>query len=154
LQHLLQTSPCSIALELLSKPISQVCHTSTTKKKTQDYEGIKQFQDRWVARLPSARLIVNDISNVHQIQCAICSKVEGKEKLLVLKLDNLLTHATRHKAEVPSCGVEVGSFISILKASTLKMKNLHCCNSLFNSKSYCCKSSPKQQQICVVCCNV
>jgi len=65
---------------------------------------------------------VDDIGNVHQVQCAICSKVEVKEKLLVLKLDNLLTHASRHKAEVPSRGVEVGSFISILKANMLKMK--------------------------------
>jgi hypothetical protein len=53
---------------------------------------------------------VDDIGNVHQVQCAICSKVKGKEKLLVLKLDSLLTYVGRHKAKVPNCGVEVGSF--------------------------------------------
>ncbi len=31
----------AFALELVSKLVSQVCHTSTTKKKTKDYEGIK-----------------------------------------------------------------------------------------------------------------
>jgi hypothetical protein len=61
-------------------------------------------------RLPSIESIVDDIGNVHQVQCAICSKVEGKEKLLVFKLDSLLTHANRHKTKVPSHGVEVGSF--------------------------------------------
>ncbi len=63
-----------------------------------------------MAHLPLAKSIVNDIGNVHQVQCAICSKVEGKEKLLVLKLINLLMHASKHKAKVLSCGVEVGSF--------------------------------------------
>ncbi len=31
----------AFALKLVSKLVNQVCHTSTTKKKTQDYEGIK-----------------------------------------------------------------------------------------------------------------
>jgi len=52
---------------------------------------------------------MDDIDNVHQVQCAICSKVEGKEKLLVLKLDSLLTHASRHKTKIPSHNVKVGS---------------------------------------------
>jgi hypothetical protein len=100
----------TFALKLVSKLVSQVCHISTTKKKTQDYEGIKQFQDRWVAHLPLAKSILDDIGNEHQVQCAICSKIEGKEKLLVLKLDSLFMHASRQKAKVPSRGVEVGSF--------------------------------------------
>lgn len=33
----------TFALELVSNLVSQVCHTSTTKKNNQDYEGIKQF---------------------------------------------------------------------------------------------------------------
>jgi hypothetical protein len=100
----------AFALKLVSKLVSQVCHISTTKKKTQDYEGIKQFQDRWVAHLPLAKSILDDIGNEHQVQCAICSIVEGKEKLLVFKLDSLFMHASRQKAKVPSRGVEVGSF--------------------------------------------
>jgi hypothetical protein len=49
-------------------------------------------------------------------------KVEGKEKLLVLKLVCLLKHASRRKAKVPSYGVEVGFFIWIFKANMFKMK--------------------------------
>lgn len=37
-----------------------------------------------------------------------CSKVEGKPKLLVPKLDNLLKHVGRLKAKVASLRVEVG----------------------------------------------
>jgi hypothetical protein len=33
----------AFALELVSKLVNQVCHTSTTKKNNQDYEGIKQL---------------------------------------------------------------------------------------------------------------
>lgn len=66
--------------------------------------------------LPSTELIMDDIGNVHQVQCAICSKVKGKEKLLVFKLDSLLTHASRHKTKVPSRGVEVALFYLYLKS--------------------------------------
>ncbi len=40
----------------------------------------------------------------------IYSKVEGKEKLLVPKFDNMLKHAHRHKNKVFNVGVKVGSF--------------------------------------------
>jgi hypothetical protein len=66
--------------------------------------------------------IVDDICNVHHALCAICLKVEGKEKLLVLKLVSLLKHASKRKAKVPSHSVEVGFFIWILKANMFKMK--------------------------------
>jgi hypothetical protein len=29
---------------------------------------------------------------VHHVKCKICSKIEGKEKLLALKLDNVWKH--------------------------------------------------------------
>jgi hypothetical protein len=47
---------------------------------------------------------------VHQVRYVICSKVEGKEKLLILNLDNLLKHVGHHKAKIISPGVEVGVF--------------------------------------------
>jgi len=37
-------------------------------------------------------------------------KVEGKEKLLVPKLDSLLKHVGRHKAKVSKPIVAIGSF--------------------------------------------
>jgi hypothetical protein len=38
---ILEPFTATFALKLVSKLVNQVCHTSTTKKKTQDYEGIK-----------------------------------------------------------------------------------------------------------------
>jgi hypothetical protein len=72
------------------------------KFKKRDCEGNKQFQDRW------AKSIVDDRGKVHQVQCAICLKIEGKERLLVPKLNKLFKHASRFKAKVPNRGVEVG----------------------------------------------
>jgi len=66
--------------------------------------------------------IVDDTDNVHHVWCAICLKVEAKEKLLILKLVSLLKHASRHKAKVPSHNVEVGLFILIIKANMFRMK--------------------------------
>ncbi len=34
---------------------------------------------------------------VHQVRCKVCSIIEGKEKLLAPKLDNLWKHANRKK---------------------------------------------------------
>jgi hypothetical protein len=59
-------------------------------------------------QLPWVESVIVTICNVHQIQCAICSKMEGKPKLLVLKLDNLLRHVGHLKAKVTSLRVEVG----------------------------------------------
>jgi hypothetical protein len=60
-------------------------------------------------QLPWVESIIDTRSNVHQVQSAICSKVEGKPKLLVLKIDNLLKHVGRYKAKVASPKVKVGS---------------------------------------------
>jgi len=40
----------------------------------------------------------------------MCSKVKGKEKLLVPKIYNLFNHTNRHKNKVASVNIEVGSF--------------------------------------------
>ncbi len=47
---------------------------------------------------------------MHKVHCAICSKVEGKEKFLILKFNNLLKHIGCRKAKVVGLGVEVGVF--------------------------------------------
>ncbi len=47
---------------------------------------------------------------MYKVQCAICMKVEKKEKLLVFKLDSLLKHASRCKTKVSKLGVTTGPF--------------------------------------------
>lgn len=63
--------------------------------------------------------------NVYHMPCAICLKIESKEKLFVPQLDNLLMHIiNRHKIKFTSLGVKVGSFISTLIAKVHVMKGL------------------------------
>jgi hypothetical protein len=66
--------------------------------------------------LPWEKSIVDEIGNVHQVWCAICSNVERKEKLFVLKLDSLLEHTSRHKTKVSKLEVMIGSFYFDLKS--------------------------------------
>jgi hypothetical protein len=44
--------------------------------------------------------MVHNIGNVHQVHCAICSRVESKEKFLGLKFNNLLKRVSHHKTKV------------------------------------------------------
>jgi hypothetical protein len=59
---------------------------------------------------PWVEFVVDCKGNVHKVCCAICSKVEGKEKLSILKLNNLLKHVGCCKGKIISLGVEVSVF--------------------------------------------
>ncbi len=74
-------------------------------------------------------------------------KVEGKEKLLVPRLDNLLKHVGRHKAKVLNRGVEASFFNFDPKNQHVQNeKKLHYCRLSFNSRCCCCRSSPCQEK--------
>ncbi len=47
---------------------------------------------------------------MHKVQCAICTKVEEKEKLLMFKLDSLLKHVSGCKTKVSKLAVATGPF--------------------------------------------
>jgi NAD-dependent SIR2 family protein deacetylase len=40
-----------------------------------------------------AKLVVDAHGKVHQVKCTICTKIEGKEKLLAPKLNSLWKHS-------------------------------------------------------------
>jgi hypothetical protein len=61
----------------------------------------------------------------------ICSKVKGKEKLLVSKLDNLLKHGGNCKVIISSLGVELGFF-------NFKNDCQHACNERIYTTCKCC----------------
>jgi len=44
-----------------------------------------------------AKLMLGLNGKVHRVKCKICFKIEGKEKLLALKLDNLWKHGGMSK---------------------------------------------------------
>lgn len=118
-----------------------------TKKMKWNYQGMKHFQDWWVVRLLWTKSIINVTSNVHHVQCTICSKIESKDKIFVCKLDNLCKHASKCKVKVASRGVEIVSFYF-----NLKIQHAHYWQLPFYFGS-CCKSSPWQEtQVCPIFC--
>lgn len=80
------------------------------EKKKWNHEDVQHFQDKWVPCLPYAKSIINYKSNVHKVHYVICSKVEGKEKLFIPKLNNMLKHVGHHKSKIISPRVEIGVF--------------------------------------------
>ena len=78
------------------------------RKKKQSYEMNRHFQDSWAARLPWAESVLGRDGRVAQVRCKICTEVEGREKLLVPKLDSLWKHAGRRKALVDFGKVKKG----------------------------------------------
>lgn len=68
------------------------------KKRKQAYELNRKFQASWAAKLPWAESVLSEDGLVTHVQCKICTKVSGKDKLLVPKFDSLCKHAGRKKA--------------------------------------------------------
>jgi hypothetical protein len=64
-----------VLVEVLEQNINKTC----------DYESKKKFQVSWVAKLPWFELQMGVDGCVHLVKCKVCSKVEHKNKLLVLK---------------------------------------------------------------------
>jgi hypothetical protein len=84
------------------------------------------------------KFLINEKGVMHQIRCKICTSIEGKEKLLAPKLDNLLKIVGQWKCLVSQLGVYVGSYY--FNKNLVHMKNEHvyiinfCISILTNSK--------------------
>jgi hypothetical protein len=90
------------------------------------------------ARTTWIKFLINEKGVMHQIRCKICTSIEGKEKLLAPKLDNLLKIVGQWKCLVSQLGVYVGSYY--FNKNLVHMKNEHvyiinfCISILTNSK--------------------
>ena len=63
------------------------------------YEQNQKWQNTWAARLPWAESVFGEDDKIKQVRCKICSDVQGRNKLLVPKLDSLYKHCGRRKAK-------------------------------------------------------
>jgi len=68
------------------------------RARRQSYERSRQWQDSWAARMPWAESVFGLDGKVRQVRCKVCSDIEGRNKLLVPKLDSLWKHCGRRKA--------------------------------------------------------
>jgi hypothetical protein len=81
-------------LVILDAAIASSSHDLLRKRK-KSYELNRHFQDSWAAKLPWAEAVVGADGRITQVRCKICSDIEGREKLLVPKIDSLYKHAGR-----------------------------------------------------------
>jgi hypothetical protein len=79
-----------------------------TKKRKKAHEMNGHFQDTWVVKFPWIKFVLGSNGKVVQVQCKVCSLIDGKNKLLVIKLDSLWKHAGCCKALVAMLRVKVG----------------------------------------------
>ncbi len=81
-----------------------------TNKKKKEADIKRTFKDEWAAQFPWAKPMVDPMGKIHMVCCKICSLVEGKDKILNLKLDGLQKHASKRKTLVPHPGVLVSDY--------------------------------------------
>jgi hypothetical protein len=60
-----------------------------TRRRRRDYERSRVYQDIWATKLPWAESVLGNDGKVHQVRCLVCTKINGREKLLAPKLDTL-----------------------------------------------------------------
>jgi hypothetical protein len=60
-----------------------------TKKRKKAYGMNKQFQDIWAIKLPWVEFVMCSNGKVVQVWCKVCSFIDGKDKLLIARLDLL-----------------------------------------------------------------
>lgn len=68
------------------------------RKRKRSYELRRVFQEHWAVKLPWAEPHRGEDGRNSQARCIYCSKIEGRDLLLVAKIDALWKHAGRKKA--------------------------------------------------------
>jgi hypothetical protein len=96
------------------------------------------FQDTWAYCW--ARAIVGEDGSVAQVRSKICNNIEGKPKLLALKLDTLQKHVGCHKATISSFDIVIRDYFYCKDAThaknerTCTMQNLEFAMTLVQSR--------------------
>lgn len=81
---------------VLDPAIASPAHEEAWKRKS--YELNQHFQDSWVAKCPWVEPVMGVDGHIMQVLCKVCTDIEGREKLLVPKIDSLMKHAMRRRA--------------------------------------------------------
>jgi hypothetical protein len=84
----------------------------------------KVFKEEWVAQFSWVEPVVDLTSKIHMVHYKVCSLVEGKDKILNLKMDGSQKHVGKRKALIFHLGVLAGSLISTMTDNTKEMKGL------------------------------
>ncbi len=68
------------------------------------------FKEEWATQFPWVELVEDHVTKTHLVCCKVCSLVEGKDKILNLKLDGLQKHVGKKKALIFHQWILAGEF--------------------------------------------
>jgi len=106
---LVSPAPATSDVVILDATEASPAHEAARARRL-SYEKNRHWQDTWAARLPWAESVLGLDGQVRQVRCKVCTDVEGREKLLVPKLDSLWKHAGRRKAATSFGKIKAGEF--------------------------------------------
>jgi hypothetical protein len=89
------------------------------------YEQNRHWQDSWATRLPWAESVMGVDGDVTQVRCRICTEVEGRKKLLVLKIDSLHKHSGHRKVVIATRQVKKGEFYYLSTNQYIKNERMY-----------------------------
>ncbi len=64
-----------------------------------NYDALRKFQDSWATKPPWIELCLSSNGSIHTVKCKMCSEVEGKDKIFIVKWDSLCKHVGWKKAK-------------------------------------------------------
>jgi len=95
----------------ISKPkIKTIARTTKKKHKKKEWELNWNFQEMRIAKLPWVKIVVGCDGKLSMVCCKICSEIDGREKLMVPKFDNLEKHVGWQKCKAAHLGCAMGQY--------------------------------------------
>jgi hypothetical protein len=104
-------------MSLYSNPIPKL-----KKAKKVECDFNRMFQDIWVIKLHWAKAMMGLNGKLSMVKCKVCSYIEKKDKLLILKFDGLQKHVGQQKAIIANLDVEVREYVMNLNIQQLREK--------------------------------
>lgn len=75
----------------------------------------------WVAKFPWVEIVIRKLN---MVRCKIYNEIDGREKLLVPKFDNLQKHGGRWKCKVAQPRCTMGQYFMYVDSQHVKNKHL------------------------------
>jgi hypothetical protein len=110
-------------LIVLDPAIANIVHKASRKRKT--YELNRHFQDSWAAKCPWAEPVIGVDGRITQVCCRICTDVEGREKLLVPKIDSLMKYGGKRRATADMGKIKCGKYFYLRNNQHVKNERVY-----------------------------
>ncbi len=88
----------------------------------------RNSKNTWMTKLPWEKFVFDEKGEVQQVWCKVYTFVEGKQKLMVAKLDSLLKHQGCQKAKMSMLSVDARSLYFNKKIGHVHNERLYITN--------------------------